>query len=114
MQIHGELSKAQRLSIIDAASQVLRNEGVRGFYKGIMPLWLVLHDMTGLTASLLREGSYSTIRMGGYENIKSLLVNSSAERDNLPLSKKIIAGAVSGALGAGIANPTDLVIHSFL
>ena len=68
---------------------------------------------TGLTASLLREGSYSTIRMGGYENIKSLLVNSSAERDNLPLSKKIIAGAVSGALGAGIANPTDLVIHSF-
>lgn len=45
--------------------------------------------------------------MGGYENIKTLFMDGNTRE--LPLTKKIIAGALSGALGAGIANPTDLV-----
>jgi hypothetical protein len=46
--------------------------------------------------------------MGGYENIKSLLMDPNSHSE-LSLSKKLVAGATAGALGAGIANPSDLV-----
>ncbi len=76
-----------------------------------------------LTASLLREGTYSTLRMGLYDVLKDVLHaenprtlhidlyqrNYSPSPGTTPLWKKILAGATSGALGSGIANPTDLV-----
>ena len=46
--------------------------------------------------------------MGGYENIKTRLLNWSGQSE-LNLTLKVIAGALSGALGAAVANPTDLV-----
>eukprot|EP00004_Rigifila_ramosa_P016336 TRINITY_DN3869_c0_g1_i1.p1 TRINITY_DN3869_c0_g1~~TRINITY_DN3869_c0_g1_i1.p1 ORF type:complete len:301 (-),score=49.99 TRINITY_DN3869_c0_g1_i1:29-931(-) len=77
---------------------IVRAEGVGGLYRGLSP-------------SLLREGSYSTIRMGLYEPVKSALVGGNTEVRGLdfPLWKKICAGAVSGSIGAAIATPTDLV-----
>jgi hypothetical protein len=60
-----------------------------------------------LAPSLLREGSYSTIRMGGYDVMKNQL--GATDPAHTPLWKKITAGAVSGAVGSAIANPTDLV-----
>ncbi|XP_063721705.1 mitochondrial substrate carrier family protein ucpB-like isoform X2 [Symsagittifera roscoffensis] len=73
---------------------ILRDEGIRGFYKG-------------LPASLMRESSYSTIRLGAYEPIKRLL--GATDPAHTPLWKKICAGATSGAIGSSIATPTDLV-----
>ncbi|KAK9703483.1 hypothetical protein K7432_010695 [Basidiobolus ranarum] len=63
----------------------------------------------GLVPSLLREGSYSTLRMGLYEPFKNLLTSPEAKDQPLPLWRKVIAGGVAGAVGAGITNPTDLV-----
>lgn len=60
----------------------------------------------GLSASLLREGSYSAIRMGLYEPCKQLLGEKG--RESLFI-QKALAGAMSGALGALIASPTDLL-----
>ena len=60
-----------------------------------------------LTASILREASYSTIRIGAYEPLKELLGAHNPART--PLWKKIIAGASSGAIGSAMASPTDLV-----
>lgn len=74
--------------------QIIKDEGIHGLYKGLF-------------ASLLREGSYSTIRMGGYDVMKELL--GAHDPKHTPLWKKIVAGATSGAVGAAIANPTDLV-----
>ena len=54
----------------------------------------------------MREGIYSTFRLGAYEPVKDLLGASSR---NSPLYKKIIAGAIVGAVGSAIANPTDLI-----
>lgn len=79
----------------------------------------------------MREASYSTIRyvmsirercfvvgnvmnssssfrsMGGYEVCKVQL--GATDPASTPLWKKIVAGGISGAVGAAIANPTDLV-----
>jgi len=107
LQIQGELAKLNSSSISKIYGsdlkykgftrgiiQIVKEEGLAGIYKGIVP-------------SLLREASYSTIRMGGYDVMKELL--GAQDPAHTPLSKKILAGAVSGAVGSGIANPTDLI-----
>eukprot|EP01132_Coremiostelium_polycephalum_P004738 gene4738-5914_t len=74
--------------------QIIRDEGiVGGLYRGLAP-------------SLLREATYSTLRMGGYDLIKGYFVDSNGKTN---LISKICAGAISGAVGASIANPSDLI-----
>ena len=55
----------------------------------------------------MREGSYSTIRLGAYEPLKLQL--GATDVAHTPLWKKITAGAISGTIGSAIATPTDLV-----
>lgn len=54
----------------------------------------------------MREGIYSTFRLGAYEPVKELL---GASNYHAPLWKKILAGGITGSIGSAIANPTDLV-----
>ncbi len=58
-------------------------------------------------ASVIREGIYSTMRLGLYEPFKEIF--GAKDRARTPLYKKILSGAMSGAIGSAIANPTDLV-----
>lgn len=67
---------------------------MRGLYRGLVP-------------SLMREGSYSAIRLGAYEPMKEIL--GASDPLHTPLYKKIMAGAITGAFGSALANPTDLV-----
>ncbi len=71
--------------------------------EGVLALW------SGVTASCLRELSYSTVRMGGYEPAKEAYKAAlpSVSPDSFLI--KVLAGVTSGALGAAIASPTDLV-----
>ncbi|ELR12925.1 mitochondrial carrier protein [Acanthamoeba castellanii str. Neff] len=94
LQLRGELGGAAAQSKVGFLSHLLRTEGLSAFYKG-------------LSASLMREASYSTIRMGGYEVCKTQL--GATDPATTPLWKKIVAGGIAGATGAAIANPTDLV-----
>lgn len=57
----------------------------------------------GLSPALLREATYSSVRMGLYAPIKSHLPY------NENLSMKLLAGGLSGAIGSGISTPTDLL-----
>ncbi|KAK2562046.1 Mitochondrial substrate carrier family protein ucpB [Acropora cervicornis] len=76
------------------ALRITREEGLPGLYKGIMP-------------SLMREATYSTLRLGLYEPLKEQF----GARDPAftPFWKKICAGAIAGAIGSAIACPTDVV-----
>lgn len=65
---------------------------------------LTCNESIRITASLLREGSYSTIRMGMYDVIKDAL--GCTDPKSTPLWKKVLSGGTAGALGAAIANPT--------
>jgi solute carrier family 25 protein 14/30 len=65
--------------------------------------------MKGITASLLREASYSSIRMGLYDSVKVLLAPKGTVKNEFSYWQKLVAGAGSGALGSFIATPTDLV-----
>ena len=96
MQMDGERGAARRYGgPLGTAWRVAADEGVRALY-------------SGLSASLLREATYSTIRVGGYDVIKDALGPWPAAHA-VPLWAKIAAGAGSGLCGAALVNPTDLV-----
>ncbi|KAL3853599.1 hypothetical protein ACJMK2_017135 [Sinanodonta woodiana] len=103
MQLESELAEQKGLSHlknryydgwIKGCSTIIRDEGLLGLYKGVIP-------------SLIREGIYSTIRLGAYEPLKRFM--GARDPAHTPLWKKICAGAISGAIGSSIATPTDLV-----
>ena len=94
IQIRGERLSFSSLEKSNLIINLIRKEGWFVFWKGLSP-------------SLLREASYSTLRIGLYHPIKSMLHQSDSQV--IPLWKRSLAGACSGLLGAAIANPTDLV-----
>eukprot|EP00795_Rhopilema_esculentum_P009542 gene9542-17288_t len=101
LQLDNELSASKSIfadrkyrGFFQGGIRIVQEEGVRGLYKGVY-------------ASALREGVYSTIRLGLYEPFKELF--GEKDRSKTPLYKKIMSGALSGSIGSAIANPTDLV-----
>ena len=82
-------------SFTHALRTIIHEEGFFGLYQ------------PGLIASLIREGSYSSIRMGLYPVVKGALAGDST--GDVGFIKKILAGLATGALGSAMANPTDLV-----
>lgn len=69
--------------------------------EGIQTLWT-----RGLTASMLRESSYSSIRLGLYDPIRDSLYN---KGQPIPLSIKILSGFISGGIGSVLVTPTDVI-----
>jgi len=68
-------------------------QGLRGVY-------------TGLTASLLRQMSYSLVRIGTYEELKRRL-----SQNGKPSSAQLLAAAsLAGGLGGVAGNPADILL----
>lgn len=83
-------TQQEKGSVVQLTAKICREKGVFALYNGI-------------SASLLRQLSYSTVRFGIYE----------VGRDSLPkdsgfMGKVLLAGA-SGAAGGLIGTPADLV-----
>ncbi|EPZ34834.1 Mitochondrial carrier domain-containing protein [Rozella allomycis CSF55] len=69
----------------------------QGMWRGLV--------VPGMTAALLRETMYSSLRFGLYTKVKKAI-----EKSHLPpLFSKMISGMTTGAIGSAIASPTDLV-----
>ena len=96
LQIQGEQGRQSRhySSFRRGVMVVIKNEGVRGLYKG-------------LAAACLRESIYSSLRLGLYEPFKRLL--GATDPANTPFLIKFLAAGCSGFVGAACANPTDLL-----
>lgn len=68
--------------------QSVRSNGIRSLY-------------AGLSASLLRQMSYSLVRLGAYEEMKTRISSNGPPST----SKLILAAALAGALGGIAGNP---------
>lgn len=80
--------------LISMALQIVRNEGVLKLY-------------SGLTASLLRQATYSTVRFGVYEFLKEKYQDT--YKMNPSTSILLPMSMISGALGGFVGNPSDVV-----
>lgn len=100
MQLAGvaQLTSCDAQTVLAAGQKLWRHEGLQGLYRGLQP-------------SVLRELSYSGVRMGLYEPIREMLVSckGGSKEKTSPLLIKIAAGAFTGAIGSLLANPFDLL-----
>lgn len=98
MQVMGEVGARSTIdyggNFPSTLKIILKNEGVRGLFKGIQATWM-------------RESLYSTLRLGLYEPFKQLF--GATDRAHTPFYIKFIAGGMSGMVGSVVANPTDLL-----
>ncbi|SCZ92218.1 BZ3500_MvSof-1268-A1-R1_Chr5-2g07716 [Microbotryum saponariae] len=62
----------------------------------------------GLSASMLREMTYSGLRMGAYDSCKAAVLVTLPWAEEGSFATKLTAGMTSGMLGAAVANPADL------
>jgi hypothetical protein len=89
-----DLKKGSSENPIQVAINIVRNDGIFGLYKG-------------LSASLLRQATYSMTRFGVYGPIKDYITG----KDNTPSAwQKILSGMLAGAIGAIVGNPADLTM----
>lgn len=70
---------------------------------GIFSLW------TGLTASILRQSTYSTARFGLY-NIFAAKLKQSLGTETLSASSTIACAGLAGGLAGLVGNPTEVVL----
>ncbi|KAJ7655304.1 mitochondrial carrier [Mycena polygramma] len=80
-------------SILAVLRTSVEHSGIRSVY-------------TGLTASWLRQMSYSLVRLGAYEEIKSRL-STNGPPSTLGL---IAAASFAGGLGGIVGNPADIIL----
>ena len=104
LQIQGEAAalaaesgaaSATRLGPVEMGVHIFKSQSVPGLFKG-------------LSASLLRQGVYSSARFGAYDALKNTV--SSNDGSALPFYKKVACGLISGAFGAAIGNPADVAM----
>lgn len=91
----GEATKA-KASIVRTTVRIVQNQGITALYNG-------------LTASWLRQLTYSTTRFGIYETSKQVLVGESGDASSIPFMKKVFLAGVSGAAGGFVGTPADMI-----
>lgn len=94
VRLQSTLMPAQA-SIIGMTTHVIATEGYFGLY-------------SGLSAALLRQFTYSTLRFGVYEDLKSRLPHHEDKTAHSPLAL-ISLSALSGFLGGVAGSPADIV-----
>lgn len=80
-------------TMINTFFSIIRNEGVLAIY-------------SGLSASLLRQGTYSTARFGMYEWLKESFTRANSPP---PMYVLLPISMVAGCVGGVIGNPADIV-----
>jgi len=71
---------------------------------GLFLLWR--HGFAGFVS---RDLLYSGIRMGCYPTVRGLVAGGNSAKEDIGLGAKILAGIITGAFGAGLANPLDVM-----
>jgi Mitochondrial carrier protein len=91
-------ANAQFAGPIDCMAQTVRGEGIRGLYRGLLPL-------------MCRDVPFNAIFLGTYgaTTQKFARLAGVERKDDLPLAYTAIAGGMAGAAGWGTVFPIDAV-----
>ena len=78
------------------AANMIKTQGFGSLYRG-------------LSAGLLRQATYTTARLGIYNNLSDMAMKAN-EGNPVPLWQKAACGLAAGGLGALVGNPADLTL----
>ncbi|KAH9506385.1 hypothetical protein DERF_011123 [Dermatophagoides farinae] len=87
------ITAGQRPTMMSTTVRIVKTEGLLALYNG-------------LTASLLRQLTYSTTRFGIYEVAKQQI---SPDGSPIPLYQRIFLAGISGAAGGLVGTPADMI-----
>ena len=122
--VNGGLSGMTATVVIQPVDMIkvrlqLAGEGVRtgprpsalGVARDIVASGKVLDLYTGLSAGLLRQGVYTTARMGLFDTfIKTLNKNAESSNRSVSFGERAGAGLAAGGIAAMVGNPADLAL----
>lgn len=95
-QLEGEAGR--KTSFGQIASQLYKEAGMKGFYRGI-------------DSAIMRQVVYAPIRVGAFYQIMDFL--KATQDGNVPAWQKALASLFAGAVGATVGNPFDLALVRF-
>ncbi|RCI00136.1 Mitochondrial dicarboxylate transporter [Rhizopus azygosporus] len=81
-----------KLGMFSTMVKIAQNEGFTKLY-------------AGLSASILRQATYSTVRFGVYEKLKDLV----SKNKKANLGELLVCSSIAGALGGACGNPGDVI-----
>ncbi|KAK7112808.1 mitochondrial dicarboxylate carrier-like [Littorina saxatilis] len=93
LKVHLQTQQSGKLNLIQMGIKVVKNDGIMGLYNG-------------LSASVLRQLTYSMTRFAMYETAKKHL---QADGSQMPFYQKVLVAGVSGATGGLVGTPPDMV-----
>jgi dicarboxylate transporter 10 len=93
LKVHLQTQQFGKLTIIGMGIKIVKNDGILGLYNG-------------LSASLVRQLTYSTTRFGMYETLKKQFP---LDEGPIPFHMKVILAAASGTSGGFVGTPGDMV-----
>ena len=82
-------------SISDCMGDIMKKDGIRGFY-------------AGYGATLVRDVPFTMLELGIYENLKSLF-RFLRNRTTLTPQEELTAAAITGGVASFITTPLDLI-----
>lgn len=92
LQVTSNTHDYKKLGINGTIRTIVKEEGIRAFWKGIGAAWL-------------RESSYTSLRLGLYSPIKKAL---NIQKDS-SFFMKFLAGSLAGGFGSIVGNPFDVL-----
>ncbi|KAJ9145300.1 hypothetical protein NKR23_g5304 [Pleurostoma richardsiae] len=97
-------TKRSRMQVTHARAPLLRTLSAFAARDGILSLW------DGLSASILRQATYSTARFGLYNYFARQFQSLSAGGGPLSASATVATAGLAGGLAGVIGNPTEVVL----
>jgi len=94
LKVHLQTQQEGKIGIVKQTVSIVRGQGVLALYNG-------------LSASLVRQLTYSTTRFAIYEAMKKQV--SPDGEAAVPFSQRLVMAAVAGACGGFVGTPGDLV-----
>ena len=83
-------------NLIKTTVNIVKTQGILALYNG-------------LTASILRQLTYSTTRFAIYEVTKQQMVKPGESQSSIPFIHKVALAGVSGAAGGFVGTPADMI-----
>lgn len=85
------VAKGEKVGLVQMGVRVLRSDGIMGLYNG-------------LSASVLRQLTYSMTRFAIYEGVKNNFLGK-----DMPFYQKVLLGGLAGFSGGLVGTPADLI-----
>ncbi|GFO04225.1 mitochondrial dicarboxylate carrier [Plakobranchus ocellatus] len=93
LKVHLQTHQGPKMGLLQMGVKVIKTDGVLGLYNG-------------LSASVLRQLTYSMTRFAIYETVKKELIK---DNRSMPVYEKIGLAAFAGACGGLVGTPADLI-----